>query len=222
MRVVSLTHGPNVRAELFGDVVHEEGHELVEVHAEGAMPPLAGVDALLVFGGSQQVDQEDDHPWLVPEDAFLREVLARGLPTLGVCLGAQLLAKAAGGWAGPSEHPEAGWTSVELTAAGGADPVLGALPRRFDAFQLHQYTYALPEGAVELARSETNRQAFRLGAARAVQFHPEVRRAQVEGWLVEDEVPEREAIAASLSDRLPAWQELGRRLCRAFLAEAAA
>jgi GMP synthase (glutamine-hydrolysing) len=222
MRVLSLVHGPNVRAELFGDVVEDQGHELVEVQAETGMPPLDGVDALLVFGGSQQVDQEDEHPWLVPEDAFLRETLARGLPTLGVCLGAQLIAKAAGAWAGPSERPEAGWTPVELTDAGESDPVLGALPRRFDAFQLHRYTYAVPGGAVELARSEGNTQAFRLGAAWAVQFHPEVREAQVVAWLVEDDVPQRDEIAASLPGRLPSWQELGARLCRAFLAEAAA
>jgi GMP synthase (glutamine-hydrolysing) len=222
MRVLSLVHGPTVRAELFEDVVRAEGHEHVEVHADAGLPALTGVDALLVFGGSQQVDQEDEHPWLLREDAFLAEALERGLPTLGVCLGAQLLAKAAGAWAGPSERPEAGWTEVVLTAAGAADPVLGALPERFDAFQLHEYTYAVPDGGVELARSESNTQAFRLGRAWAVQFHPEVRQAQVEGWLVEDGVPGREEIAASLPARLPAWQELGRRLCRAFLAEAAA
>jgi GMP synthase-like glutamine amidotransferase len=222
MRVLSLVHGPTVRAELFGDVVRDEGHELVEVHAEAGLPALDGADALLVFGGSQHVDQEEEHPWLVPEDAFLREALTRGVPTLGVCLGAQLVAKAAGAWAGPSEHPEAGWTPVELTEAGAADPVLGALPRRFDAFQLHEYTYAVPDGAVELARSATNTQAFRLGAAWAVQFHPEVRQTQVEGWLVEADLPGREEIAASLPARLPAWQELGARLCRAFLAEARA
>jgi GMP synthase (glutamine-hydrolysing) len=221
MKVLSLVHGPNVRAELFGDVVQDAGHELVEAHAESGMPSLDGAGALLVFGGSQHVDQEDEHPWLVPEDAFLREALARRLPMLGVCLGAQLIAKAAGAWAGPSECPERGWTAVELTEAGAGDPVLGALPRRFNAFQLHEYTYAVPEGAVELARSQTNTQAFRLGTAWAVQFHPEVRQAQVEGWLVEDDVPDREEIAASLPARLPAWQELGRTLCRAFLRTAA-
>jgi GMP synthase (glutamine-hydrolysing) len=220
MRVLSLVHGLNVRAELFEDVVRAQGHEHAEAHAETGMPSLDGVDALMVFGGHQHVDQEDEYPWLVPEDAFLRSVLDRGLPTLGVCLGAQLLAKAAGAWAGPSERPEAGWIPVELTEAGVEDPVFGALPRRFDAFQLHEYTYAVPEGAEELARSAVNTQAFRLGRAWAVQFHPEVREAQVVRWLEEDAVPDRDEIAASLPARLPGWQELGTRLCRAFLAAA--
>jgi GMP synthase (glutamine-hydrolysing) len=221
MRVVSLVHGPTVRAELFEDVVRAEGHEHVEVRADARVPPLDRVDALLVFGGGQQVDEEDEHPWLVPENAFLAEALERGLPTLGVCLGAQLLAKAAGAWAGPAEQPEHGWTPVELTDAGAMDPVLGVFPRRFEALQSHTYTYAVPDGAVELARSRTNTQAFRLGVTWGVQFHPEVRRGQLEAWLAEDDVPDRDEIAASLPARLPAWQELGRRLCRAFLAEAA-
>ena len=212
-------HGPLVRAEIFEDEVRDAGHELVEARVEDALPSLDGWDALLVFGGHQNVDEEDRHPWLAREDAFLKEALERRLPTLAVCLGAQLLAKAAGAWVGPAEAPERGWTEVELTHAGEHDPVLGALPRRFDAFQLHEYTYAVPEGAVELARSNTNTQAFRLGNAWAVQFHPEVRREQVERWLVDDDVPEREEIAASLPVRLPAWQELGTRLCRAFLDE---
>jgi GMP synthase-like glutamine amidotransferase len=219
--VLSLVHGPLVRAEIFEDVVRDDGHELVEARADEPLPSLDGWDALLVFGGHQNVDQEHEHPWLVPENAFLQEVLERGLPTLAVCLGAQLLARAAGSWAGPAPTPERGWVPVELTAAGATDPVLGALPERFDAFQLHAYTYEVPSGAVELARSETNTQAFRLGDAWAVQFHPEVRRAQVERWLVDDDVPARAEIAASLPERLPAWQELGRTLCRAFLRAAA-
>ncbi len=224
MRVLSLVHGPLVRAEIFEDVVRDAGHELVEARVEDALPGLDGWDALLVFGGHQNADEEDRHPWLGREDAFLREALERRLPTLGVCLGAQLLAKATGAWVGPAATPERGWTEVELTDAGLQDPVLGALPARFDAFQLHEYTYAVPDGAVELARSKTNTQAFRLGNAWAVQFHPEVRREQVERWLVDDDVPERAEIAASLPARLPAWQELGTRLCRAFLtrSEAAA
>lgn len=221
MRILSLDHGPLVRAEIFEDVVRDEGHELVEARAAEPLPSLDGWDALLVFGGHQQVDEELEHPWLVPENAFLQEALERDVPMLAVCLGAQLLAKAAGSWAGPAPMPERGWVPVELTDAGAADPVLGALPARFDAFELHEYTYEVPEGAVELARSEACTQAFRLGAAWAVQFHPEVRQAQVERWLVDDGVPERESIAASLPARLPAWQELGRALCRAFLRAAA-
>src|SRR6266496_4741819 len=92
-----------------------------------------------------------------------------------LCLGVQLLARAAHSWVGPLAEPEIGWYEVELTAAGGADPVLGGLPERFEAFQWHYYTYGIPGGAQELARSERCTQAFRLGErVWGVQFHPEV------------------------------------------------
>ena len=102
----------------------------------------------------------------------------------------QLLARAAGAWVGPLPVPEIGWFDVELTAAGVDDPVLGALPRTFSALQWHHYTYGVPEGAVELARSEACTQAFRLGeACWGVQFHPEVTQSQLDGWIVDTTDP---------------------------------
>ena len=89
-------------------------------------------------------------------------------------------------WVGPLEEPEIGWYDVELHDAGAADPVLGSLPARFEAFQWHYYTYGVPAGAVELARSAACTQAFRLGdACWGVQFHPEVTAAQLDGWLAD-------------------------------------
>jgi GMP synthase (glutamine-hydrolysing) len=144
---------------------------------------------------------------------------------LGVCLGVQLLARASGAWVGRMpDGPEIGWHSVELTEAGAADPVVGALPQTFEALQWHHYTYGLPGGAVELARSPACTQAFRLGdACWGVQFHPEVTAAQLEGWLADkdDPPPDAERLREETIEKIDGWNELGRSLCAAFLDTAA-
>ena len=121
-----------------------------------------------------------------------RSVLAEGVPLIGVCLGAQLVARAAGAGVGPAKAPEVGWFTVELSEDGAADPVLGALPRSVRAFQWHYYTFELPDGAVALAQNENARQAYRLGdRAWAIQFHAEVERHMLDRWFAEgaDELP---------------------------------
>ena len=223
MKVLSLIHGANGRASLFDPVVREAGHRLDEwSFVWGTRPPLPleCYDAVLVLGGSMHADQDASHPWLRDELVLLQDLIGRGVPTLGICLGAQLLARAGGGWVAPLPEPEIGWHEVELNDAGAADPVLGALPRRFDAMQWHHYTYGVPDGAVELARSAAATQAFRLGdACWAVQFHPEVTASQLEGWIAdpEDPPPDADGLRAEVTERIGRWNELGRTLCGAFL-----
>ena len=179
------------RRRVFGDVVEARGHRLEEWSLAWGTPlprPLDAYGAVLVFGGAMHADQEGHHPWLRDENLFLQRLLDLHKPVLGICLGAQLLAKAAHADVGPADEPEIGWYDVELTDDAPDDPVLGRLPSRFDAFQWHYYAHGLPAGAVELARSHVCTQAFRLGdSAWGVQFHPEVTLAQVEGWIEEDE-----------------------------------
>ena len=181
MKVLALTHGPSVGPGVFEDAVRDGGHELVEwqVPVDGA--PTAAADAVIVLGGAMHPDEEERHGWLRPELEYLGGLLERGTPMLGVCLGSQLLARAAGASVFRSAEPEVGWLPVELTEAAATDPVAASLPERFDAFQWHHYTHELPAGAVELARSRVCTQAFRLGQAWGVQFHPEVRAAAGRG-----------------------------------------
>jgi len=226
MRILSLVHGPLVRAELFADVVEADGHELEEWSLVDQQRPPAtveGYDAVFAFGGDMNVDQEDRHPWLHDEDALIRELVGRGVPLLGVCLGGQLLAKAAGAHVGPSPEPEGGFVHVTTSEAARHDPIFGPLPSTFDVFSLHGYAFHVPEGAVELARSSTCSQAFRLGeCAWGVQFHPEIRVEQVAEWLRDDDTfPNRDEILAELRERIDEWQAFGAGLCRAFLAAAA-
>ena len=144
---------------------------------------------------------------------WLQQLLHRRTPVLGICLGVQLLARAAGSWVGPLPEPEIGWHDVELTDEGADDPVLGALPARFEALQWHYYTYGVPAGAVELARSPACTQAFRLGdACWGVQFHPEVTARQLDGWLADpsDQPPDPERLHAETQEKIGGWNELGR------------
>jgi len=219
MRVLALTHGPSVGAGVFGDVVEAAGHELVEWCL-----PLGGeapfdADVILVFGGAMHADQEQRHPWLLRELGFLEDALEREKPLFGVCLGAQLLARAAGASVHPARESEVGWHGVELTSAGIDDPVFAQLPPRFDAFQWHHYTYEVPAAAVELARSPACTQAYRLGRAYGIQFHAEVTETMVSRWLEEDpaDVSDVERLREETDSRIRGWNALGRRVCTAFL-----
>ncbi len=222
MDVLSIVHGGDAGTELFAPAVAAAGHRHTEwSFAAGGAPPSA--DAVLVFGGAIHPDQDDRHRWLKDELDWLEGTIADAVPTLGICLGSQLLARAAGAWFGPLAAPEIGWREVELTEAGRADPVLSALPPRFTALESHYYAHGLPEGAVELARNPSCLQGFRLGAACwGVQFHPEVTTSQLDRWIAEEgKVPEPERMQEETQERIGEWNELGRKLCNAFLVAAA-
>jgi GMP synthase (glutamine-hydrolysing) len=224
MQVLAIIHGPLVRPELFGDVVVEEGHELIEwdIRLRGTPPDSA--DAVMVFGGDQNVGEELSHPWLREEYEALRHWVHERRPLLGICLGAQTLAHALGAEVKPIGGVLAGFYDTELTDAGAGDAVLGVLPRRFEALNANGRRFAIPDGAVALAQGPTP-QAFRVdGSAWGLQFHPEVRREQVLQWFAEDgaELPRPlDELAAELDVKLALWQERGRAICRAFLATAA-
>jgi GMP synthase (glutamine-hydrolysing) len=223
MRVLAVTHGPDVRPEVFADVIAADGHELIEwdIRARGA-PASSDVDAVIVLGGDQNVGEELEHPWLHEEYDALRRWVDEGTPLLAICLGAQALAHATGGSVRPVGETLAGFYVSELTPAGEQDPVLGVLPRRFESFNANGYWFEVPPGAVELATGPVP-QAFRIdGSAWGVQFHPEIRRNQVLRWFEGDETVTRtlDELADELDEKLPSWQEHGRALCRAFLAAA--
>lgn len=230
MRVLSVVHdgASTGGGGLFEDVVEHRGDRLerwVAVNG-GARPDAPGrYDAIMVFGGAMHPDQDAEHPWLADEAVFISEALDHGVPLLGVCLGAQLLARAAGSRVIRAELPEVGWYGVRLNELGLADPVLGVLPVSFDAFQWHYYTFDLPEGAALLAESDAAQQAYRLGErAWGIQFHAEVTRHMLDRWLVEgeDELRDPQVTNDETAALLGGWNEHGRRLCSAFLDVAAA
>ena len=224
MNVLAVIHGEGVRAGIFGEVVRRQGHRLEEWSLAWEKPPPRPIDdygAVLVFGGAMHADQDDRHPWLREEDLFIQRLLDRHVPLLGVCLGAQLIAKAAHAPVHAAPEPEIGWVPVELTEAARDDPIFSALPGRFDAFQWHYYTYGVPAGAHELARSRVCTQAFRLGeAAWGIQFHAEVTRAEIESWITDssDELPvPARQLAEETEARIEGWNAIGSSLCGSFL-----
>jgi GMP synthase-like glutamine amidotransferase len=232
VRVLAVVHHRNAAAGVFADPAVAAGHELVEwLPHEEPPPELERFGGAIVFGGEAQVDEEDAHPWLRPEKAVLHELLDRRTPLLGVCLGSQLVAEAAGAVVREAKTPEIGWHEIELTAAGMDDPVLGFLPERFEGFQWHHYEWLLPPGAVALARSPACLQSFRLEdrPTWGVQFHPEVTRADLDSWLDGwDKDPgavatglDPEAIRAESAAKLGAWNDVGRGISERFLAVAA-
>jgi GMP synthase (glutamine-hydrolysing) len=224
--VIAAVHEDDAGVGVFGEVIRESGHELVEWRPAAGPLPDHHAAAAIVFGGSMHVDQDEKHPWLRDEREWLRSLLERELPVLGVCLGAEMLAHAAG-WEVPRlSRPEIGWHNVELTPAAREDPLLGGAPARFPAFQWHSYAAEPPEDARVLAVNPFCAQAYRVGErAWGIQFHAEVDTGTIDGWL-EDGADGEEARAADLDvdavrDRtrreIPAWNEFGRRLCGRFL-----
>ena len=227
MRVLSVMHGPTVPGGVFDEAVEASGHVLERWLVPDGGPPdrASSYDAVMVFGGSQHPDQDDRFPWLGREEGFLREVLAGDVPVIGVCLGAQMLARAAGASVGPASAPEIGWLDVSLTTDGVTDPVLGVLPGRAAAFQWHHYAFALPPNATALAESDICLQAFRLDGQPAwgIQFHAEVTEAMISDWVEEDPedlpMPAAELLAES-ELRMAQSNAQGRALADAFLRDA--
>jgi len=227
VRVLSINHGPQVRSELFGVVIGQAGHELVEWEIGARPQPRGRFEAVLVLGGHQNVGEEELYPWLEEEYELLRGFVGSDTPLFAICLGAQTLAHAFGGRVAKLAERQAGFSEVVLTDAGARDPVLGVLPRRFEALVGNFYGFETPPSGVELAVSELQTQAFRIGErAWAVQFHPEARRGQVLGWFEadgEETLPSPLAeLERELEAKIEAWHRLGRALCTAFLAAASA
>jgi GMP synthase-like glutamine amidotransferase len=224
-----VNHGPTVPGGVFDEAVEAGGHMLErwQVPDGGRPDRAASYDAIMVFGGSMHPDQDDEFHWLAHEEAFLQEVLAERVPVFGVCLGAQMLARAAGAQVGPASEPEIGWLDVSLTAKGLADPVVSTLAPTATVFQWHHYAFGLAPGAVALATSPICLQAFRLEdrPAWGIQFHAEVTSEMATSWVLEDPadppMPADELLAES-ERRMPQSNTQGRALADAFLGEAAA
>jgi len=148
-------------------------------------PTLDGYEALIILGGPMNSDQIDSYPNLITEVEIIKEAAERGMSVLGICLGAQLLARALGGTVSRNAVREIGWHDVEMTEAGLEDPVLSAFAPTQEVFQWHEDGITLPPGAVLLASSPASPvQAFRFGEhAYGFQFHLETNRPLIDRWL---------------------------------------
>jgi GMP synthase (glutamine-hydrolysing) len=170
-------------------LLRESGFRIRYVNFErepGAEPDVRKYDGLVVLGGPMNVDQVSRFPHLQTEMDVIRAAVQSGKPTLGICLGGQLLAAAMGGHVQPNPVPEIGWYRLHTRPAAHSDRLLRhfeRIPRYI--FQWHAYAFAPPPGAIPLAWTRSCRQqAYRLGDhAWGLQFHLEADNALIERWL---------------------------------------
>jgi GMP synthase (glutamine-hydrolysing) len=223
-RAIVLQHTPSEGPERVAELLVERGLSLDvrHLHRGGLVPAsIDKGDVLVVMGGPMGVGDVDDprYPFLTGEITLLREALARDRPVLGICLGAQLIAAAAGARVYPNTRRasdgavvlarEVGWGPVDFTT-GAPEPALAGLSARHMVLHWHGDTFDLPRGAMPLASSAVCRnQAFRIGWKHfALQFHCELPKEAVAVWVREDAAFVREANGDAGGARILADTEL--------------
>lgn len=153
-----------------------------QLHQAKGLPDLDDVDGLVVLGGPMSVHDEDAHPWLADEKALISEAIEAGIPTLGVCLGAQLIAEVLGGEVIPADQAEIGWAPIQTTDAAADHPLSQQLVDGQEVLHWHAETVELPPEAVHLATSQAcEHQAFAYeDHVLGLQFHLEMDQADVQ------------------------------------------
>jgi GMP synthase-like glutamine amidotransferase len=217
---------------LLGEAFTDSGYDIETfevVPAERRDSPAGDVmfpdptryDVIVPLGATWPVyDELLQRTWVGAEAQMVRDAAAAGVPTLGVCFGGQLMAHAFGGSVARSDTPEIGWYDVESDMPGVVPPG--------PWFQWHFDRWTLPPGATEIARTANSSQAFVLGRALALQFHPELDSALLEDWLAVDRDDEASAVGLTHDDLRSRTKELEagaaqriRELVRGFLSEVA-
>jgi GMP synthase (glutamine-hydrolysing) len=173
-RVAVLTHADGTDTSWLEEGLREQGSQPgpVRLHHDEPVPDVRTLDGLVVLGGPMGAYQRERYPFLNSSARALDDAIERDVPTLAICLGAQLLAQVAGGKARPGHGLEWGYTDIQLTGAGKKDPILDVCEG--EHFSFHSDTFDLPAGTELLATSQEYPQAFRVGSALAIQFHPEL------------------------------------------------
>lgn len=178
----------NISCETLGtldQMFRSDGFEIEKIDAQnGSVPATSkGYAAVVILGGPMAV--YDNLPYLQQEQELIRDAMKNNTPVLGVCLGSQLIAQAAGGWVYKGKKKEIGLSSVYVTPASSNDIFRGVTDKTIKVFQWHGDTYDLPSNAKMLAYSDLYPQAFRIGSAVGIQFHLEVDRPMIESWIKE-------------------------------------
>jgi GMP synthase (glutamine-hydrolysing) len=179
MRLLVLQHCPVTPVGLVGERAIERGAELVTLFphdGDGLPEDMRGFDGLVVLGGPMHAGDDANYPAFAPILSLIRECHDIEMPVLGLCLGAQLIARAFGAKVYRFGGLEVGYPSVQLTPAGRSDPLFRGLAPEQRIMQMHEDSFDLPEGAVLLMRNDAcENQAFRVGSSiYGIQAHPEV------------------------------------------------
>ena len=208
-RLLIFQHVPSEILGTLNSLLKDRGFRIRYVNFgrhPDARPVVDRYHGLIVLGGPMHVHDIDDvehYPHLVTEVELIQQAIAKDIPVLGVCLGAQLIAKALGASVQPNQVKEIGWYKIFPTPAGTEDPLVQHFGTAEKIFQWYSDTFTLPEGAVHLASSPTcPHQAFRYGTnVYGFQFHLEVDEALIERWL---SIPVYQQELSSLQGRITA------------------
>ncbi|MCX8116851.1 MAG: type 1 glutamine amidotransferase [Desulfobacterota bacterium] len=191
MKVLILKHVNTEGPGLIEDFLIQQGapYHIIDLSLSPYLPKPDAFSHIVILGGPMNVYEEDRYPFLKMEDLFLKEAIQRGRTILGICLGAQLIAKALGARVYRAPLKEMGWDQVVLTEEGRKDPLFSGFPKRFSVFQWHEDTFDLPNQAKLLATSAfVSHQAFRYGdEIYGLQFHLEMTEEMIRAWVEEDE-----------------------------------
>lgn len=178
--------GPGTIAEFFKS--NDRTIEVIDLSKTNKLPKnFSGIEASIILGGPMNVYEEAKYPFLKEENSFLKKAIEKEIPLLGICLGAQLLAKACGASVEKAKEKEVGWYTVSLTEDGKQDPLFEGLNETIDVFQWHEDTFQIPDKALLLATSKAcKNQAFRFGKnVYGLQFHIEVTDNMIKAWIDE-------------------------------------
>lgn len=186
-KALVLMHHPEEGPGTLADFLREDGVELTLARMyQGEKIPAGPFDLVVAMGGDMNVYEEEEYPFLTGETEYIKKSLDNGTVVLGICLGAQLLAKAAGSKVMKSPRSEYGWGRVDITEAGILAPLFKDCPPSLDVLQWHEDTFEVPVGGELLAVSrECTNQAFRYGSGYGLQFHIEVDSAIIESWFAD-------------------------------------
>jgi GMP synthase (glutamine-hydrolysing) len=189
MNILIVMHVESEGPGSLGTFLQAEGARLhvVRLHDGDTLPEhVEGLDAVISMGGPMNVYEEEKYPYLRDETIFLRKAIDAGLPILGVCLGAQMIAKASGAQVTRSPKEEVGWGLVHVTDAGSSDVLFHGLPRTLEVFQWHGDMFHIPETGTLLADgTDCPHQAFRVRNAFGLQFHVEVTADILADWFAD-------------------------------------
>ncbi|HTN71414.1 MAG TPA: gamma-glutamyl-gamma-aminobutyrate hydrolase family protein [Methylomirabilota bacterium] len=188
--VLVFQHDPFEDLGFFAEVLEKQGaaYRVVRLfHGEMPAENWERIGALIILGGPMSVNDEEEYPFLRWEKTIIRAAIEETVPTLGICLGAQLIAGALGALVYHGRVKEIGWSPVSITPHGQVDSLLGYLPENATVFQWHGDGFELPSGAIRLASSVNyETQAFRLGKnIYGLQFHLEVTPRMIARWIDE-------------------------------------
>jgi GMP synthase (glutamine-hydrolysing) len=225
--LLCVRHQPTAPLGIIEEVLRAEKvpWRYLDVWSDPDPPSASDASGLIVLGGEMNVDQLDRHPFLTDVRRLTLDALEGNKPILGICLGAQVLARVLGSEVHPSPVKEIGFHPVRATAEGSRDPVMSPFAPQARVFQFHEDACDLPDGAQLLfTGEEVSVQAFRMGEiAYGIQFHFEVTGKEIAAWC--DETPDlqegwgasKEKLMSEANASLARQQDSGKEATRRFL-----